>query len=62
MTREKVLEIIEEADAVWVDHFLDAAINRKRELYPDWEISYIAMGRKAGKETWEQVWRLLSES
>ncbi len=61
MKFEEILEAIEEADALRIDKYLDAAINRKRELYPAWEITYIAMERQSGKEKWEAVHKILTE-
>ena len=42
MRIEKLLEEIERANVFQVDYILDAAMKRKRELYPDWELLYCA--------------------
>ena len=42
-----VVGIIKIADAEEIDYILDTVMNRKRELYPDWELFYCA----APKET-----------
>ena len=38
----EIIENIRKADAYLIDYILDAAMKRKRELYPDWEIFYCA--------------------
>lgn len=47
MRREKLVAIIQNADAETIDYILDAAIQRKRELYPDWELFYCAVPKDA---------------
>ena len=42
MHGEKLLAMIQKADAESIDYILDAAMRRKRELYPDWELFYCA--------------------
>jgi len=42
MRREKLVAIIQNADAESIDYILNAAIQRKRELHPDWELFYCA--------------------
>ena len=42
MRMDQVINEILKADVIQIDHILDAAMKRKRELYPDWEIFYCA--------------------
>lgn len=42
MEMTKLIREIEKADVFQVDRILEAAMKRKRELYPDWEIFYCA--------------------
>lgn len=42
MQTNDILQLIAGADAQEIDYILDAAMNRKRELYPDWELFYCA--------------------
>ncbi len=50
MSKEDIFEAIEEATAAEIDEYLDAALNRKRELYPDWEIFYLALPNDEPKQ------------
>ncbi len=50
MSKEEIFEAIEEASAAEIDEYLDAALNRKRELYPDWDICYLALPNNAPKQ------------
>lgn len=43
MNKEEIFEILEESTAAEVDEYLDAVLNRKQELYPDWEFIYLAL-------------------
>lgn len=38
----RLIREIENADVFQVDRILDAAMKRKQQLYPDWEIFYCA--------------------
>ena len=56
----RLIREIENADVFQVDRILDAAMKRKQQLYPDWEIFYCAAqkGKIRGvedmlKEAWE---------
>ena len=42
MRIEKLVKEIENANVFQIDYILDAAMKRKRELYPDWELFYCA--------------------
>lgn len=42
MRIERLIEEIKKANILQIDHILDAAMERKRQLYPDWELFYCA--------------------
>ncbi len=42
MNKEEIRKAIAEADAMAIEEYLDVALNRKRELYPNWDIWYYA--------------------
>ncbi len=42
MKIEKIIEEIEKSNIFQVDYIIDAAMKRKRELYPEWELFYCA--------------------
>lgn len=42
MRLDKLIEEIGKANVFQVDYILDAAMKRKRELWPDWELFYCA--------------------
>ena len=42
MQLERLIEEIGKVNILQVDYILDAAMNRKRELFPDWELFYCA--------------------
>lgn len=44
---KRIIKGIKNADAETIDYILDAAIQRKRELYPDWELFYCAAPKDA---------------
>jgi len=46
MCMEELLKTIEAADTVQIEDILAAAMRRKRELYPDWEIVYCAARKR----------------
>ena len=52
MRIEILIEEIEKANVLQIDDILDAAMKRKRELYPDWELFYCAAekGKISGPE------------
>ncbi len=59
---DEVYRKIEEAGLEEVDELLGAAIDRKRELFPDWEILYLAMPKgdtQKWKETLGQIYLYL---
>ncbi len=51
---DEILKKIEEADPGEIDELLSTAIERKRELFPDWEILYLAMAKK-DTEKWKEI-------
>ena len=42
MHRKELLQEIAKADREMIDLVLNVAMDRKRELYPDWELFYCA--------------------
>ncbi len=62
MTTKAIIRAIARADAESIDPILEAAMRRKRALYPDWELIYAALPRQEGKtrQTAEQILRLLN--
>ncbi len=42
MRSETLIQAILRADKVQIDQVLDAAMQRKRELYPNWKLFYFA--------------------
>lgn len=64
MNRNEVLSSILEADEDFIEDILAAAMNRKKRLYPDWEIRYLALPRGTDREErnrYERVWQMLTE-
>ncbi len=45
-----ILKFIQEAGAAEVDAIFEASFDRKRELYPQWDLFYFAMPREEGEE------------
>jgi len=43
MNSKKIVEIIRNAPAGELDAYFDAAMERKRELYPNWWMQYVAL-------------------
>lgn len=57
---EQILRGIQNADAKEIDDILDAAVKRRRQLYPDWEMIYLAAPKKNpedGEQIWKAVWK-----
>ncbi len=64
MDKEKVLLEISEADDDFIEDILTVAMKRKQQLYPDWEIRYLAVpGEAAGqqRQRYERAWQVLAE-
>lgn len=51
---DEILKKIEEADQSEIDELLSTAIERKRELFPEWEILYLAMP-KNNTQQWKEI-------
>ena len=63
MDMKKVLESIRNADTTEIGDILEAAVQRKRELYPEWEMVYLALPKndpQERKRTLEWVWKDLT--
>lgn len=63
MNKEEVLRAVAQADGDFVEEILTAAINRKRQLHPDWEIRYLALPRSAAgeeRQRYECAWKVLT--
>ena len=60
MDPKEAIRHVREANAAQIDDILEAAIRRKRELYPEWEIFYWA-SRKGSQEGLEEWIRRLGE-
>ena len=50
MSVEELKKQISNADSAQIDILLEAAFARKRELYPQWDIQYMALP----KDDWEE--------
>ena len=64
MGLEDLLKEIECADAEKVEDIISAAFKRKRELYPQWDLIYLAMPKNKPEErkaTLEYFWKLYKE-
>ena len=46
----ELISVIQSADASELEDILDAAIKRKRELFPDWDILYLAIPKNDADE------------
>lgn len=55
MSVEELRRQINNADSAQIDSILEAAFARKRELYPQWDIQYMALP----KDDWEERRRIL---
>lgn len=51
---DEVYMKVEEAGMEEIDELLGAAIERKRELFPDWEILYLAMPKR-DTQKWKEI-------
>ena len=52
---EDIKQQISKADSAQIDILMDAVFARKRELYPQWDIQYMALP----KDDWEERKRIL---
>lgn len=48
--RTEILEYVSRANAVETEEFLSAAMDRKRRLFPEWDILYLAMPKGDSEE------------
>lgn len=46
MEIKEILDEIRKADSVEIDILMDAVFDRKRILYPEWDIQYLALPKK----------------
>lgn len=51
---DEVYMKIEEAGVEEIDELLSAAIDRKRELFPEWEILYLALPKR-DTQKWQEI-------
>lgn len=59
---EAILERIDAATTSEIDGILHVALERKRELYPEWDIYYVAVPKEEGEtrqKTLESILRIL---
>ena len=62
MDRREILSAIAQADKDFIEDILTAAMKRKQQLYPDWDIRYLAVPRTGEeRQRYERVWRVLTE-
>lgn len=62
MDRREILSAISQADEDFIEDILTAAMKRKQQLYPDWDIRYLAVPRTGEeRQCYERVWRVLTE-
>ena len=63
MIRKIIRYFIKCADAELIETLLDAVYKRKEELFPEWEIIYVALPRKSRDERRGYLeWMLRMES
>lgn len=63
MDVQQVINYIRQADPAEIGDILETAVARKRELYPQWEMVYIALPKndpEERKRTLEWVWEDLN--
>ena len=51
--KQGVLTYIMQADEILLDEILEAAVSRRRQLYPDWEMLYFALP-KQDRQKWPE--------
>ena len=59
---EAILERIDAATVSEIDWIINVALERKRELYPEWDIYYMAVSRTKGemrRKNLESIQRIL---
>ena len=61
MIKKLMLKMIVQADDSLIEEILSAAMARKQELHPDWEIRYLAQPKSEdGQQRYERTWRVLT--
>lgn len=63
MEVQQVLNYIRQAEPGEIGDILEAAVARKRELYPEWEMVYLALPKndpEERKRTLDWVWKDLT--
>lgn len=55
MNLDAVIREIDQADSVETEVLMEVIFERKRQLYPDWDICYLALP----KEDWEKRKKIL---
>ncbi len=45
-----IMRLVNRADSVEIDTILDAALARRQDLYPNWDMTYIALPKDDPKE------------
>lgn len=56
---ESTLQSIREANAKEIDEIMDAAMERRRQLFPDWEMAFFARPKKSlqdGEREFRDLW------
>ena len=62
MDRREILSAIAQADEDFTEDILTAAMKRKQQLYPDWDIRYLAAPRtERERQRYERAWKALTE-
>ena len=62
MDRREILSAIAQADEDSIEDILTAAMKRKQQLYPDWDIRYLAVPRTGEeRQRYERAWKALTE-
>lgn len=61
MIKKLMLKMIVQADDSLIEEILSAAMARKQELHPDWEIRYLAQPKSEdAQQRYERAWRVLT--
>ena len=50
LTLDMIIHAVQQADTTWIDTILDAALARRQDLYPNWDMTYIALPKDDPKE------------
>ncbi len=60
MNIRRLVKKMRKSDAITVDAVFQAALERKMELYPEWEIIYLALERE-NRESRKEIVRVMLE-